>query len=215
VLRVGLTGGVASGKTAVAAMLAERGAATCDADGIVEELYEPNAPGAAAVAALFGERLLDASGAVDRRALGAVVLGDEEARRRLEAAIHPLVRSRLASWFAAVAACAPAPGVAVAEAALLVETGAYRTLDRLVVVSAPLALRRRRALAAGWAEERFARVVAAQADDATRDAAADYVVRNDGDLGTLAAITAGLWQLLLEDAASLAAGRPLPPHHPQ
>ena len=210
-LRVGLTGGVASGKTVVAARLAERGAATCDADAIVEELYEAHAPGAAAVAALFGERLLDASGAVDRGALGSVVLAEEGARRRLEAAIHPLVRARLATWFASLAGHAPAPEVAVAEAALLVETGAYRDFDRLVVVSAPLAARRERARAAGWATERFDLVAAAQLADGAREAVADYVVRNDGDTDTLAAKAAELWRLLEEDAASLASGCPLPP----
>lgn len=210
-LSVGLTGGVASGKSTVASLLADRGAATLDADAVVERLYAPGGAGAAAVAADFGAGLLDAAGGVDRGALGALVLADSEALRRLEATIHPLVRAAIRAWLDAAAARTEPPAVAVVEAALLVETGSYREYDRTVVVSAPPELRRRRALAAGWPAERFARTVAVQADDTRREAVADYVLRNDGDVGALAAAVAGLWEALLEDAGTRAAGRPLRP----
>ena len=214
-LRVGLTGGVASGKSVLAGMLAEHGAATCDADRLVEELYRPRAVGTAAVAALFGEDVLDVSGAVDRHALGRVVMGDTMARRRLEAAIHPLVRAQLAAWLDSLAARDPAPKVAIAEAALFVETGTYRDFDRIVVVSAPMALRRERARAAGWTTSRFEQVVAAQLDDAGREAVADYVICNDATAEALARRAADLWRLLCEDATSLASGRPLLPRRPR
>jgi len=209
-LRVGLTGGVASGKSTVARLLRGRGAATLDADAVVEELYRPGAPGACAVAALFGPGALDAAGGVERAALGALVLADAAARARLEAAVHPLVRARIAAWLASLAGAASAPRVAVVEAALLVETGSFRDYHRLVVVGAPLELRRARALRAGWPAARFDRTAAAQADDASRERAADYLVRNEGRYADLEAATGSLWPLLLEDAAAVAAGLPLP-----
>jgi dephospho-CoA kinase len=211
VLRVGLTGGVASGKSTVAGMLGAKGAQLRDADSVVAELYRPGGEGAEEVGRLFGRAVLSAAGGVDAGALAEVVLHDAAARRRLERAVHPLVRAELARWFAVLEGLAvpvPVP-VAVAEAALLVETGSFRSFDRLVVVSADAEARRRRALAAGWSSERFERVVAAQLADEAREAVADYVVRNDGSLAALGAAVDDLWALLLEDAAALAAGRPL------
>jgi dephospho-CoA kinase len=209
VLKVGLTGGVASGKSALGRLLEQFGAALCDADVVVEELYRPGRPGAAAVAELFGREALDAGGGVDRTTLARLVLADPAARRRLEGAIHPLVRKAMEGWFAALARGTAPPAVAVVEAALLVETGAYRDHDRLVVVAAPQAARRAWALAAGWPEQKYAQVVAAQLDDDAREAVADYVVRNDGDLVVLGNRARGLWALLEEDARLRAAGKPL------
>jgi dephospho-CoA kinase len=201
VLRVGLTGGVASGKSTVARLLRERGASVTDADELVADLYWSGAPGAAAVATLFGPGALDRTGAVDRAALGALVLADLAARRSLEAAVHPLVRQRIGDWFAALASASVAPVVAVVEAALLAETGAYREYDRVVVVSAALEVRRSRALAAGWTAERFERVVAAQVDNAAHEAVADHVIRNDGDLAALARLVDELWAHLVHAAS--------------
>jgi len=211
VLRVGLTGGVASGKSTLARLLGDLGAALCDADVVVEELYRPGRPGALAVQELFGQGALTGDGGVDRDALARLVLSDPEARRRLEGAVHPLVRKSVEGWFAALAHAPVLPGVAVVEAALLVETGAYRDQDRLVVVSAPYEVRRVRALAAGWTARKFAQVVAAQRDDAAREAAADYVIRNDGALDALERAARELWSMLQEDARLLATGEPLPP----
>src|SRR5512139_2293162 len=118
-LKVGLTGGVASGKSAVARLLAARGAAVRDADRVVEELYRRGAPGAAAVAGLFGPAALAPDGSVDRGRLADLVLADPNRRRALEAAIHPLVRAELVRWTGALEGAEPAPAVAVVEAALL------------------------------------------------------------------------------------------------
>lgn len=210
-LRVGLTGGVASGKSTLARLLSEFGAAVCDADIVVEELYRPGHPGALAVQELFGQEALARDGGVDRDALARLVLADPGARRRLEEAVHPLVRKSVEGWFAALAHASALPGVAVVEAALLVETGAYRGQDRLVVVSAPHELRRERALAAGWTAKKFAQVVAAQLDDPAREAVADYVVRNEGGLDALERAAREFWSMLQEDACLLATGKPLPP----
>ncbi len=209
-LRVGLTGGVASGKSALARVLAARGAAVLDADMLVAEMYRPGAAGARAVEALFGRSLLAADGGVDRPSLGSLVLADAAARRRLEAVIHPLVRAGIAGWLGGLLRDRRPPEVAVVEAALLVETGYRSEYDRLVVVIADEEVRLARALARGWSETRFRSVAAAQTSDAAREAAADYVVHNDGDLAALERSASRLWPLLIEDASAVAAG-PLAP----
>ncbi|HNX48662.1 MAG TPA: dephospho-CoA kinase [Thermoanaerobaculaceae bacterium] len=200
-LRVGLTGGVGSGKSTVAALLAARGAAVLDADRLVEDLYGPGLPCTRAVAARFGAQVLAADGSVDRRALGALVLGDGEARRWLEALVHPAVRREVVRWLDGLEASAHPPQVAVVEAALLAETGAWRDYQKLVVVTAALALRRARGLAAGWSPERFDRTVSAQATDSARERVANYVVRNDDDAAALARAVDALWEDLLKAAA--------------
>ncbi len=209
-LRAGLAGGVASGKSALAALLARFGAAVCDADEVVGELYRPGGAGSTAVERLFGRAVLAGDGGVDRARLAGVALSDPQARRRLEAAVHPLVRAAVAAWLQELARAGP-PQVAVVEAALLVETGTFADYDRLVVVAAPEAERLARALGKGWPEARFRRVAAAQAADEAREAVADYLVRNDGGLPAPAAAAARLWALLVEDARRLEEGAPLPP----
>jgi hypothetical protein len=119
VCRVALTGGVASGKSTVARMLAERGAAVCDADRIVHELYRSGGQGAAVVGRLFGSGVLAADGSVDTVALGELVLADPRALARLNAAVHPLVRTRLQGWLAEL----KGSNIAVVEAALVMEAG--------------------------------------------------------------------------------------------
>ena len=208
-LKVGLTGGLASGKSTVARLLAARGAAVRDADRVVEELYRCGAPGATAVAGLFGPTALAPDGSVDRGRLADLVLADPDRRRALEAAIHPLVRAELVRWTGSLEGVEPAPAVAVVEAALLVETGAWRAYHRLVVVTAPAELRRARAVAAGWPAERVDRVIAAQLGEAERAAAADYLIRNDGEEAALASRVGELWPRLLDDAAALRRGEPL------
>ncbi len=203
-LRVGLTGGIASGKSTVGEMLAALGAALLDADEVVAGLYEAGRPGARAAAELFGTEVVAADGSVDRAALARHVLGNAAARRALEARIHPLVREEIRSWFAALARSSAPPAVAVVEAALLVESGTYRDFDMLVVVTAPLEVRRRRALAAGFSPEQFDRSVQAQASDEERQRLADAVVANDGDLRALAEQVAALWELLVARAAGTA-----------
>ncbi|MGV8041678.1 MAG: dephospho-CoA kinase [Thermoanaerobaculaceae bacterium] len=211
-LKVGLTGGVASGKSAVAELLAARGAAVRDADALVAELYETGTSCTQAIAGRFGPGVLASDGSIDRRALGAVVLADAEARRWLESVVHPAVRSVIATWLEGLRSTHPATEVAVVEAALLVETGSWREYDRLVVVSAPLELRRQRATDAGWESEAFERVLAAQLGDVEREAVADYVLLNRGSRAELAAAVGRLWSWLVEDAAGV--GPRLAPRRP-
>jgi len=209
VLRVGLTGGVASGKSTLGRLLAGFGAAVCDADALVEELYRPGGAGAKAVRDLFGASVLDGAGGVDRSALARVVFSDPAALRRLENAVHPQVRARVAGWFEGLRRQERAPLVAVVEAALLVETELHADYDRLIVVTGREGARRERALAAGWRAERLDAVMAAQTTDPERAAVADYVVCNDRGPDVLAGTARALWMLLSEDAARVSEGLPL------
>ena len=174
-LLVGLTGGLAAGKSTVARMLAERGATVVDADRLVAELYRTGEPGAARVAELFGPDLLRADGSVDHAALSACVFADPEARRRLEAAIHPLVGLRFRELAARTG------GIVVLEATLLVEAGWKDAFDLVVSVEAPPEVRLARAIARGLDEAEARRRIAAQGEGEVRRAAADRVLVNDGD----------------------------------
>jgi dephospho-CoA kinase len=154
---VGLTGGLASGKSTVARILADRGVAVLDADRIVHDLYQPGEAGTIVVAELFGLEMIAADRSVDRARLGQTVLGDATARRRLEAAVHPLVRARVAEWLAA----RPSDSIAVVEAALLVETGSWRDYDFLVVAMCSAEQQLERALARGVSDRRARALLAA------------------------------------------------------
>lgn len=207
-LHVGLTGGVAAGKSRVAQGLAGLGAAVIDADEVVAKLYRPQGAGTAVVVSEFGTGVLAADGSVDRKKLATAVLAHPPARRRLEELVHPLVRAAVTAWLREIGGGAAVPPVAVVEAALLVESGSWREYHRLVVVEAPLALRRVRALAAGWTEAAFDAVVQAQVNDEARRAVAHYVVINDREEKTLQERILQLWQALVEDEKDRRVGRP-------
>ena len=131
-LRVGLTGGIACGKSHVLRRLAARGFPTLDLDQASRDVVAPGEPALAAIAEAFGRRVLGPNGALDRAALGAIVFADAGARARLNAIVHPRVRAAEAAWAAARAAAGAS--VAVTDAALIVETGAHLRFDRVVVV---------------------------------------------------------------------------------
>lgn len=194
---VGLTGGLASGKSTVARMLAERGAAVLDADRVVHELYRPGEAGALEVARLFGPGVLKPSGEVDRAALAARVAQDAHARKRLEEAVHPLVRERVQEWLAARAAAPGGPGVAVVEAALLVETGSFRSYDLLAVVWCRPEQQLRRAVARGMPEEQARALLAAQLPLEEKVRVADVVVDNSGPTEALEAEVERAWREIL------------------
>jgi dephospho-CoA kinase len=180
VLRVGLTGGIASGKSAVAGRWRALGIPVLDADRLVRELYEPGGAGAAAVADEFGPAFLDGRGAVDRPRLAAHVFGDPAAVSRLNARVHPLVRLETDRWLAAREA--EGQPLAAVEATLLVENGGRERFDRLVAVSAPEETRLARALARDPSASRDAVLarMRAQLPDEARNAACDVVLVNDG-----------------------------------
>ena len=184
--RVGLTGGLASGKSTVAKLLAEAGFQVVDADAIVAELYAPGQPGARAVAEIFGANYLDKGGAVDKPRLARLVFADDAARASLEAAIHPLVRaffSRLGTAEADphdLASARPRP--IVLEATRLVEAGYAPDFDLIVTVEAAPEIRLARAVARGLTSEEARRRLAAQGDGSARRAAAHKVIDNNGSL---------------------------------
>ena len=192
-LRVGLTGGIGSGKSAVADLLAGNGAVVIDADQLARAAVAPGTPGLAAVVAGFGEGVLTPNGELDRAALGEIVFADAAARARLNAIVHPEVR-RLA---AAQEELAPSDAVVVHVIPLLVETGQQGAFDAVVVVDVDPAIQldriqRRDGLPADQARARMN----AQADRATRLAAADFVIDNSGSPDDLAARVEELWALL-------------------
>jgi dephospho-CoA kinase len=180
--RVGLTGGVGSGKSTVSAMLAELGAVVIDADLLAREVVAPGSEGLAAVVEAFGPTVLTATGELDRPALGAVVFADEAARRRLEAIIHPLVRARGAELEAA----APAEAVVVHDIPLLAETGQADAFDAVVVVDVPVEVQMERMVRSrGMSPQEAQSRVAAQATREQRRAVATYVIDNTGTLEDL------------------------------
>ncbi len=177
-LRVGLTGGLASGKSAVARQFARHGAAVFDADRIVAELYAPGGAGAEAVRRLFGPEALAADGSVDRAAVASLVFADAAARRRLEAKIHPLVMAEITRRFAQ--ADRDGAEIAVAEASQIFESGYAAAFDRVLAVVAPADLRARRAMDRGSEAMDVERRMAAQMSDEERRACADDVLENAG-----------------------------------
>ena len=176
-MRVGLTGGVASGKSTVAAMLRDLGVVVVDADALAREVVAPGTPGLAAVVAEFGPDVLDADGALDRAALGRLVFGDPARRAALEAIVHPLVRARAAE----LESSAPEGTLVVHDIPLLVETGQVGRFDAVLVVDVPTQMQVDRAVRdRGWPEEEARSRIAAQASRDDRLAAATYVLDNTG-----------------------------------
>lgn len=182
-LVLGVTGGIGTGKSTVARLFADRGARVADADRIVRELYAPGEL-AQRIAERFGTEVLAPDGSVDRASLGRVVFDSPAARRDLEALVHPAVRAailaRLSAW-----RDEGFRGVAVVDAALLVEAEGAYPLDRLLVVTAPDELRLVRLEARGMDPEEARRRMAAQTSDEARLAAADLTLANNGTLAEL------------------------------
>ena len=178
VRRVALTGGIASGKSYVRGRFEALGVPTIDADRLARAAIGPGTPGLAAVAARFGPGVLDAEGQVDRAALGAIVFADDQARRDLEAIIHPVVRRAIDDWHAGLD---PSTPFAVAEIPLLYETGRDRDFDAVVVAACDPGrqverLTARDGLDAGAARRRLA----AQWPIGEKVRRAAYVVKTDG-----------------------------------
>ncbi len=176
-MRVGLTGGIASGKSTVAAMLEELGAVIIDGDKLAREVVERGTPGLAAVVEAFGEELLTPEGDLDRPALGKVVFGDEAKRRVLEGIVHPLVFER----YAALEASAPEGALVVHDIPLLAESGRADTFDAVLVVDVPVETQVERLVRdRGMERADAAARIAAQATREQRLAIATHVLENTG-----------------------------------
>ena len=189
VLRIGLTGGIGSGKSTAARLLAGHGAHVVDADVLAREVVAPGTPGLAAIAEAFGDGVLSADGALDRPALAAVVFGDPSARQRLDGIVHPLVRARSVEIVSAL----PGDAVVVQDIPLLVETGQAGSFDLVVVVEADAETRVARLVDRGLTEDDARARIAAQATDDQRRAVADVVLDNSGTPEQLAEQVERLW----------------------
>ncbi|HEY5187265.1 MAG TPA: dephospho-CoA kinase [Actinomycetes bacterium] len=189
-LTIGLTGGIGAGKSEVARLLMTYGAVLIDADRIAREVVEPGTSGLAEVVAQFGSEVLTADGALDRAAMARLVFGDERARRRLEAVVHPLVAQRTQDLLASV----PPDAVVVHDVPLLVEKGYAARYDMVVVVEAPEDVRVDRLVEhRGFSAEDAGARIAAQATPAERAAVADVVIDNAGTFADLEVQVAELW----------------------
>ncbi|OUM42579.1 dephospho-CoA kinase [Arthrobacter sedimenti] len=204
-LRIGLTGGIAAGKSVVARSFAGLGAVVVDADLLAREAVEPGSEGLDAVVAAFGPQVLAPDGGLDRPALGRLVFGDDTARTRLNAIIHPRVRARAAELIGA----APPDAVVLEDIPLLVETGQAARFHLVVVVDAPDDLRIQRMVGQRGMERRDAEQrIAAQASRSERLRDADAVLVNEGALEDLLAATEKLWhERILPFRDNLTAGR--------
>ena len=196
---IGLTGGIASGKSTVARLLAERGATIVDADQLARAIVEPGQPALAELVARFGAAILTPEGRLDRKRLGAIAFGDPAARADLGRITHPRIAA--ASAHAIAAAADTGVGVVFYEAALLVENRAHTGLAGLIVVSAPPEVQQARLVARDGLTPDEARArIAAQAPLADKLAVATWVIDNDGDLD---ALRAAVDQLVAEIEAKL------------
>ena len=179
--RVALTGGIATGKSHVRAEFEKLGVPTIDADVLARRAVEPGSTGLEAVTARFGRDVLDASGALDRRKLAAVVFADPQARLDLEAIVHPIVRRDTDAWFASLDA--GRHPFAIADIPLLYETGRDRDFDAVIVTACDPATQLRRVMARDGATEAEARRrIAAQLPIDEKVRRADYVIRTDGSV---------------------------------
>lgn len=193
---VALTGGIASGKSTIAARLAEHGAVIVDADAIVREVQQPGTPVLAAIAAEFGDGMLTADGSLDRAALGATVFGDAEAVGRLNAIVHPAVRAESVRRFEAALASAPGT-VVVYDVPLLVEARVDDAWDLIVVAHASADVRTERLVALRGLTAEAARArIASQVSDEARLAVADVVIDTSGTIAETVRQTDDLWRRL-------------------
>ena len=196
-MKIGLTGGIGAGKSAVSARFAHHGAVVVDADTIAREVVEPGTPGLAAITAEFGREILAADGTLDRAALAKIVFADPDRRAALEQIVHPLVALRSGQLMAA----APPQAVVVYDVPLLAELvgKGQRTTDEydvVVVVEAPEEVRITRLVARGLPEWDAEARIASQSSDEERRALADHVLVNDGTLEELDAQVDDLWERL-------------------
>jgi dephospho-CoA kinase len=193
VLRVGLTGGIAAGKSEVSRRLAERGAVIIDADAVAREVVTPGTRGLAEIIAAFGPAVLDAGGALDRGRLGEIVFADPALLAKLNAIVHPLVAERMLH----IERSAPPDAVVVHDVPLLAENRLADRYDVVVVVDVPDGVQLDRLTRLrGMPEDQARARLRAQASREQRLAVADFVVDNSGPLAELDRRVDGLWEEL-------------------
>jgi len=201
-LLVGLTGGIATGKSTVDAVLHALGAVIIDADVLAREVVEPGEPAFAEIAAEFGATVLGPDGRLDRKALGAIVFADPERRRKLEAMTHPRIRERFQGRLDALTA-EDFRGLVFFDAPVMIESGNYRNMDRMVVVITDEATQIARLMARdGIDRDEALRKIKSQMPLAEKAKLADYVIDNSGDRAATEARTREVHAALSRDLAA-------------
>jgi dephospho-CoA kinase len=199
-LLVGLTGGIATGKSTVSEMFRRLGGEIIDADRLARDVVAPGEPALGEIARVFGPEVLLPDGALDRKRLGALVFADAEKRRRLEQITHPAIRERFARRLAELEAAGFA-GVVFFDAAVLVESGNYRSMDRLVVVLADEPTQRVRLMERDGLEGDDAVLrIRSQMPVAEKAKLADHVIDNSGDRAGTEARVREVYATLAEEA---------------
>ena len=188
-LKVALTGGIGSGKSTVAEFLDELGAFVIDSDQLARDVVERGTPGYEAVLAAFGDGILT-DGEIDRAKLAEIVFKDAAARATLESIIHPLVRDAAEKTVRNL----PSDAVVINQIPLLVETAGAKRFDFVITVSADEDARRRRLIERGMKDYEITKRLAAQVDDAAREAIAHFVIRNSGSIEELRQAVEVLWR---------------------
>ena len=189
-LRIGLTGGIGSGKSTAARYLADLGATVIDADALARDVVEPGTPGLAQITEHFGADILHEDGTLNRKALGEIVFADPTARHALEEIVLPRIAQRAAELLDAV----PAGKVGVYDMPLLVEQRAWKNFDAVIVVQAPHELRLERLEGRGVSREAALARMAQQASDEERRRVAHYVIYNDGSPQDLHRAVVRVWE---------------------
>ena len=195
-LNVALTGGIGSGKSAVAEFLQECGAVIIDSDQLARDVIERGTEGFEAVLAAFGDTVLT-DGEIDRSTLAEIVFHDEGKRKKLEAIIHPLVREAAESLMKKL----PTDSVVINQIPLLVESNGAKRFDHVITVSASEESRRQRLLQRGMKDYEITKRMQAQVDDAAREEIADSIIKNEGSLEDLERIVENLWNNTLRPLA--------------
>lgn len=201
ILRAGLTGGIASGKSTVARMFAALGCVTIDADQIVSQLYQPGHAGHQALVRTYGESILASDGTIDRRKLADLALATDDDAKKLNALIHPLVIAEQARLIAAEEA-AGGDRIVIIEATLLIESGGKNRFDRIIVVDTDPETQAARAVARGMTREEAARRIARQMPREERLRYADYIIDSSGAMSGTEAATVRVYEALRKDLAA-------------
>jgi dephospho-CoA kinase len=197
-LLVGLTGGLATGKSTVSEILRGLGCVVLDADVLAREVVEPGQPALAAIVEEFGREVLAPDGTLDRKRLGTIVFAEPARRQRLEAITHPAIRERFLARLAELEARG-FEGIVVWDAPVMIETGGHRAMDRLIVVTADAATQRARALVRDGDPADAERKIANQMPLADKAKLADHVIDNSGDRAATEARTREIHTALLAD----------------
>ena len=181
-LRVGLTGGIATGKSTVGAMFVELGCHLIESDQIAHQLFEPGQAVHAAVVKQFGNRVLALDGTIDRRILGDIVFKDPQARAKLNSLVHPAITQRQQEWLKDMENQDP-HGIAIVDAALMIEVGTYKNYDKVIVVTCSPEIQRERLRArSALSEEKIESRIRSQMPNEEKTKYADFVIDNSGSV---------------------------------